>query len=35
MAKKQRIYTPEFLQQMVKLVRLGRKYEDLAGAMAG
>lgn len=30
MAKKQRIYTPEFRQQMVELVRLGRKYEDLA-----
>ena len=28
--KKQRIYTPEFRQQMVELVRLGRKYEDLA-----
>lgn len=30
MAKKQRIYTPEFRQQMVELVRLGRTYEDLA-----
>ncbi len=30
MAKEQRIYTPEFRQQMVELVRLGRKYEDLA-----
>jgi transposase len=31
MAKKQqRTYTPEFRQQMVELVRLGRKYEDLA-----
>lgn len=31
MAKKQqRTYTPEFRQQMVELVRLGRRYEDLA-----
>ena len=31
MAKKQqRISTPEFRQQMVELVGLGRKYEDLA-----
>lgn len=31
MAKKQqRTYTPEFRQQMVELVRLGRKYEELA-----
>ena len=29
MAKKQRTYTPEFRQQMVELVRAGRKYADL------
>ena len=29
MAKKQRTYTPEFRQQMVELVRVGRKYEEL------
>lgn len=28
--KQQRRYTPEFREQMVELVRLGRKYEDLA-----
>ena len=30
MAKMQRTYTPEFRQQMVELVRVGRKYDDLA-----
>lgn len=30
MAKKQRTYTPEFRQQMVELVRVGRKYDELA-----
>jgi transposase len=30
MAKKQRTYTPEFRQQMVELVRIGRKYDELA-----
>ena len=29
MAKKQRMYTPEFRQQMVELVRTGRKYAEL------
>ena len=29
MAKKQRMYTPEFRQQMVELVRAGRTYADL------
>ena len=29
MAKKQRLYTPEFRQQMVELVWVGRKYADL------
>jgi len=29
MAKKQRMYTPEFRQQMVELIRAGRKDEDL------
>jgi transposase len=29
MASKQRKYTPEFRQQMVELVRVGRKYADL------
>ena len=30
MARRQpRIYMPQFRQQMVELVRLGRKYEDL------
>ncbi|AJD49245.1 hypothetical protein S7S_14165 [Isoalcanivorax pacificus W11-5] len=27
--RQQRIYMPQFRQQMVELVRLGRKYEDL------
>lgn len=30
MAKKQRTYTPEFRRQMVELVRVGRKYDELA-----
>mgnify|MGYP003428634882 CR=1 FL=1 len=30
MAKQQRTYTPEFRQQMVELVRVGRKYDELA-----
>ena len=29
MAKKQRMYTPEFRQQMVELIQAGRTYEDL------
>jgi len=29
MSKKQRKYTPEFRQQMVELVRAGRKFADL------
>jgi transposase-like protein len=29
MAKKQRKYTPEFRQQMVELVRAGRKFADM------
>jgi transposase len=29
MAKKQRLYTPEFRQQLVELVRAGLKYADL------
>jgi len=29
MTKKQRLYTPEFRQQMVELVWAGRKYADL------
>jgi transposase len=29
MSKKHRTYTPEFRQQMVELVRAGRKYADL------
>lgn len=29
MAKKQRTYTPEFRQQMIELVRTGRKFADL------
>jgi transposase len=30
MAKKHRTYTPEFRQQMVALVRAGRKFDELA-----
>lgn len=30
MAKHQRTYTPEFRQQMVELVRVGRRYDELA-----
>jgi transposase len=30
MAKKRRTYTPEFRQQMVELVRVGRTYDELA-----
>ena len=30
MAKKQRLYTPEFRQQMVELIRAGRKYAEMA-----
>jgi len=29
MAKKQRKYTPELRQQMVELVRAGRKFADM------
>jgi transposase len=31
MAKKQRVYTPEFRRQMVDLHRAGRGYDELAG----
>ena len=32
MAKKRRVYTPEFRRQMVELVGAGRKYEELGQA---